>query len=74
MFRLNEDYTKQTIPEEGSGSHWTTGNIALHISLHSAYQWCARLYQPLDIPNPLAPMAAEHGFISIFPSKERDLC
>src|SRR6266487_646167 len=65
MFRLNDDYTRQTIPEEGSGSHWTTGDIALHISLHSAFQWCARLDQAEDIPNPLPPMAAEHGLISI---------
>jgi hypothetical protein len=59
---------KQTIPEEGSGSHCTTGDIALHISLHSAFQWCIRLDQAEDIPNPLPPMAAEHGFISIIDS------
>ncbi len=34
---------KQTIPEEGSGSHCTTGDIPLHISLHIASLWCARL-------------------------------
>src|SRR6266700_1898398 len=68
MFRLNDDYTRQTIPEEGSGSHCTTRDIALHISLHIAFQWCIRLDQAEDIPNPLPPMAAEHGFISIIDS------
>ena len=40
---------KQTIPEEGSGSHCTTCDIALHISLHIASLWCARLDQAQDI-------------------------
>ena len=41
---------KQTIPEEGSGSHCTTCDIALHISLHIASLWRARLDQAEDIP------------------------
>ena len=48
---------KQTIPEVGSGSHCTTGDIALHISLHITFQWCTWLNQAVDIPNPLPPMA-----------------
>jgi hypothetical protein len=61
--------------EEGSVCHWTTGDIALHISLHSAFQWCARLDQEEDIPNPLPPMAAKLGFISrIDSAPERGAC
>jgi hypothetical protein len=54
---INHIYTKHTIPEEGSGSHRTTGDFPLHISLHIAFQWCARLDQAQDIPHPLPPMA-----------------
>ena len=66
---------KQTIPEEGSGSHCTTCDITLHISLHIAFQWCTRLDQAEDIPNPLPQLAAKHGFISIIdsaPSEEQE--
>ncbi len=45
---------KQTIPEEGSGSHCTTCDIALHISLHITFQWFARLDQAEDIPQSAA--------------------
>src|SRR6266566_94304 len=48
---------KQSIPEKGIGCHRTKGDIPLHISLHITVQWCARLDQAEDIPNPLLQMA-----------------
>src|SRR5260370_25683194 len=59
---------KQSIPRWEGECHCTTCDITLHISLHIAFQWCTRLDQAEDIPNPLPQLAAKHGFISIIDS------
>ena len=66
---------KQSIPRWEGECHCTTCDITLHISLHITFQWCTWLNQAEDIPNPLPPMAAKHGFISIIdrpPSEEQE--
>ena len=40
---------KQSIARREGECHCTTGDIALHISLHIASLWCARLDQAQDI-------------------------
>ena len=45
---------KQSIPRWEGECHCTTCDIALHISLHIAFQWWARLDQAEDIPQSAA--------------------